>query len=177
MLEAKIALPKETNPPLIVGWAWFVLLSGIILGIGLTMAIVWRLSWSLLPICIGLVLAGVSLWRLQPKMHTDSGPSDAAESSSAPSTESASPAQADGSISLAPPIVSESVNRPSIQTKQPHNPKIVAIGGGTGMPQLLRGLRAYTDHITAIVTVADDGGSSGRLRRQMGMLPPGRFPQ
>ncbi|MCB9139560.1 MAG: YvcK family protein [Caldilineaceae bacterium] len=53
--------------------------------------------------------------------------------------------------------------------------KIVAIGGGTGMPQLLRGLRAYTDDITAIVTVADDGGSSGRLRRQMGMLPPGDF--
>lgn len=54
-------------------------------------------------------------------------------------------------------------------------PKIVAIGGGTGMPQLLRGLREYTDSITAIVTVADDGGSSGRLRRQMGMLPPGDF--
>ncbi|MEZ4706259.1 MAG: YvcK family protein [Caldilineaceae bacterium] len=54
-------------------------------------------------------------------------------------------------------------------------PKIVAIGGGTGMPQLLRGLREYTDAITAIVTVADDGGSSGRLRRQMGMLPPGDF--
>jgi uncharacterized cofD-like protein len=43
------------------------------------------------------------------------------------------------------------------------------------MPQLLRGLRLYTDHITAIVTVADDGGSSGRLRRQMGVLPPGDF--
>lgn len=54
-------------------------------------------------------------------------------------------------------------------------PRIVAIGGGTGMPQLLRGLRAYTDNITAVVTVADDGGSSGRLRRQMGMLPPGDF--
>jgi uncharacterized cofD-like protein len=54
-------------------------------------------------------------------------------------------------------------------------PKIVVIGGGTGMPQLLRGLRTYTDHITAVVTVADDGGSSGRLRRQMGMLPPGDF--
>ena len=54
-------------------------------------------------------------------------------------------------------------------------PRIVAIGGGTGMPQLLRGLRAYTDNLTAIVTVADDGGSSGRLRRQTGMLPPGDF--
>lgn len=54
-------------------------------------------------------------------------------------------------------------------------PRIVAIGGGTGMPQLLRGLRTYTDNLTAIVTVADDGGSSGRLRRQTGMLPPGDF--
>ncbi len=55
------------------------------------------------------------------------------------------------------------------------HPRIVAIGGGTGMPQLLRGLRVYTDNITAIVTVADDGGSSGRLRNQMGVLPPGDF--
>lgn len=54
-------------------------------------------------------------------------------------------------------------------------PRVVAIGGGTGLPQLLRGLRQYTDNITAIVTVADDGGSSGRLRRQIGMLPPGDF--
>ncbi len=57
----------------------------------------------------------------------------------------------------------------------PRGPSIVVIGGGTGMPQLLRGLRAYTDDITAVVTVADDGGSSGRLRRQMRMLPPGDF--
>ena len=56
-----------------------------------------------------------------------------------------------------------------------HGPRIVAIGGGTGMPQLLRGLREHTDNLTAIVTVADDGGSSGRLRRQTGTLPPGDF--
>ena len=54
-------------------------------------------------------------------------------------------------------------------------PNIVAIGGGTGMPALLRGLRQYTDNITAIVTVADDGGSSGRLRKELGLLPPGDF--
>ncbi len=54
-------------------------------------------------------------------------------------------------------------------------PRVVAIGGGTGMPNLLRGLRHYTDNITAVVTVADDGGSSGRLRQQMGVLPPGDF--
>ncbi len=52
---------------------------------------------------------------------------------------------------------------------------IVAIGGGTGMPALLRGLRHYTNNITAIVTVADDGGSSGRLRKELGLLPPGDF--
>jgi uncharacterized cofD-like protein len=53
--------------------------------------------------------------------------------------------------------------------------RIVAIGGGTGMPGLLRGLTPYTDNITAIVTVADDGGSSGRLRKELGVLPPGDF--
>ena len=54
-------------------------------------------------------------------------------------------------------------------------PKIVAIGGGHGLNTLLRGLKEYTDNITAIVTVADDGGSSGKLRRDLGMLPPGDF--
>lgn len=54
-------------------------------------------------------------------------------------------------------------------------PRVVAIGGGHGLNTLLRGLKEYTDHITAIVTVADDGGSSGRLRRELGILPPGDF--
>lgn len=54
-------------------------------------------------------------------------------------------------------------------------PRIVVIGGGTGLSVLLRGLKEYTDNLTAIVTVADDGGSSGRLRRDMGVLPPGDF--
>ena len=54
-------------------------------------------------------------------------------------------------------------------------PKVVAIGGGTGLAALLRGLKVHTPHITAIVTVADDGGSSGRLRRELGLLPPGDF--
>jgi len=54
-------------------------------------------------------------------------------------------------------------------------PNIVAIGGGTGMPSFLRGIKQYTGNITAIVTVADDGGSSGRLRRELGVLPPGDF--
>ena len=54
-------------------------------------------------------------------------------------------------------------------------PKIVAIGGGTGQSVLLRGLRLHTDNLTAIITVADDGGSSGILRRELGVLPPGDF--
>lgn len=53
------------------------------------------------------------------------------------------------------------------------NPKIVAIGGGTGLSVLLRGLKEFTPNITAIVTVADDGGGSGKLREDLGMLPPG----
>ena len=52
-------------------------------------------------------------------------------------------------------------------------PGIVTIGGGTGMSMLLRGLKEYTDNLTAIVTVADDGGSSGRLRKDLGMIPLG----
>jgi uncharacterized cofD-like protein len=52
-------------------------------------------------------------------------------------------------------------------------PKVVAIGGGTGLSTLLRGLKEYTGNLTAIVTVADDGGSSGVLRRELGVLPPG----
>ena len=54
-------------------------------------------------------------------------------------------------------------------------PRIVAIGGGTGLSVLLRGLKLHTDNLTAIVTVGDDGGSSGRLRRELGVLPPGDF--
>jgi uncharacterized cofD-like protein len=52
-------------------------------------------------------------------------------------------------------------------------PKIVVIGGGTGLSVLLHGLKAYTSNLTAIVTVSDDGGSSGRLREQFNILPPG----
>ena len=52
-------------------------------------------------------------------------------------------------------------------------PKIVVIGGGTGLSTMLRGLKYYTTNITAIVTVADDGGGSGDLREDLGILPPG----
>jgi uncharacterized cofD-like protein len=52
-------------------------------------------------------------------------------------------------------------------------PRVVAIGGGHGLASLLRGLRNRTHNLTAVVTVADDGGSSGRLRESLGILPPG----
>lgn len=52
-------------------------------------------------------------------------------------------------------------------------PRIVAIGGGTGLPSLLRGLKYLTTNITAVITVMDDGGSSGRLRQELRILPPG----
>jgi len=51
--------------------------------------------------------------------------------------------------------------------------KVVAIGGGTGLSTLLRGLKRRTSNLTAIVTVSDDGGSSGRLQKELGVLPPG----
>ena len=90
-------------------------------------------------------------------------------------TDDPPPARTD--IPAPPPASSEPEVSIPIQPISPESsgPRIVVIGGGTGMPQLLRGLRAYTDDITAVVTVADDGGSSGRLRRQMGLLPPGDF--
>lgn len=58
-------------------------------------------------------------------------------------------------------------------SKRGKGARVVAIGGGTGLPSVLRSLKALTSNITAVVTVADDGGSSGRLRRELGVLPPG----
>lgn len=57
--------------------------------------------------------------------------------------------------------------------RRDRGPRIVVIGGGHGQSNLLRGLKEHTRNLTAVVTVADDGGSSGRLRDSMGILPPG----
>lgn len=57
--------------------------------------------------------------------------------------------------------------------RRERGPRVVAIGGGTGLSTLLRGLKHHSNNLTAIVTVSDDGGSSGELRRSMGVLPPG----
>ncbi len=65
---------------------------------------------------------------------------------------------------------------PEVLYKKRHlerGPRVVVIGGGTGLSNLLKGLKTFTNNITAIVTVGDDGGSSGRLRQELGVLPPG----
>ncbi|MHB1639657.1 MAG: gluconeogenesis factor YvcK family protein [Candidatus Dormibacteria bacterium] len=61
--------------------------------------------------------------------------------------------------------------------RQRKGPRIVAIGGGTGLSALLRGIKRHSGNVTALVTVADDGGSSGRLRQEYRVLPPGDFRQ
>ena len=66
------------------------------------------------------------------------------------------------------PIIERAINR-----KLSEGPYIVAVGGGTGLSTLLRGIKSYTRNITAVVAVTDEGGSSGRLRNEWGMLPPG----
>jgi len=57
--------------------------------------------------------------------------------------------------------------------KRERGPRIVALGGGNGLSTLLRGIKSYTYNLTAVVSVADDGGSSGRIRKEVGILPPG----
>jgi uncharacterized cofD-like protein len=80
-----------------------------------------------------------------------------------------------GSITevLMPEGDEELIDRLMTHRRLYRGPKIVVVGGGTGLSALLRGLKAYSANITAIVTVADDGGSSGQLRRDFGVLPPG----
>ncbi len=65
------------------------------------------------------------------------------------------------------------VNQIEDYRKRERGPRIVTIGGGHGLSTLLRGLKSYTRNLTAIVTVTDEGGSSGELRRSTGILPPG----
>lgn len=60
-----------------------------------------------------------------------------------------------------------------MQRKLTHGPAITVVGGGTGLSTLLRGMKYITNNCTAVVTSADDGGSSGRLRKELGIIPPG----
>ena len=80
-----------------------------------------------------------------------------------------------GPLILASPDIGSIASTIYTRRSLGRGPRIVTIGGGTGLSVLLRGLKAYTDNLTAIVTVGDDGGSSGRLRKEMGVLPPGDF--
>jgi len=79
--------------------------------------------------------------------------------------------------SLVQPIVSQTpahfVDMLSQHNRLQKGLRIVVIGGGTGLPSVLRGMKTVTNHVTAVVTMADDGGSSGRLRRELGIPPPG----
>ena len=67
----------------------------------------------------------------------------------------------------------ESVGEIRAASRLARGPRVVAVGGGNGLAALLRGLKTHTSNLTAVVTMADDGGSSGMLRRDMGMPPPG----
>ncbi|MEJ8553508.1 gluconeogenesis factor YvcK family protein [Tepidibacter sp. Z1-5] len=67
----------------------------------------------------------------------------------------------------------ETIKKRKFVDKAKRGPKVVVIGGGTGQSIFLRGLKKFTNNITAVVTVADDGGGSGVLREDLGMLPPG----
>lgn len=71
-------------------------------------------------------------------------------------------------LSSGRPVLERAINR-----KLSEGPYIVAVGGGTGLSTLLRGIKSFTRNITAVVAVTDEGGSSGRIRNEWGMLPPG----
>jgi uncharacterized cofD-like protein len=117
---------------------------------------VWRtLTWPGMPVwaralclaLIGFVLAGLATYQLNRSLLA----------------------------AFVPPGSASVVDTVYWHRQRQRGPKVVALGGGTGLSTLLSGLKAYTDHIVAIVTVADDGGSSGQLRRELGVLPPGDF--
>ncbi len=74
---------------------------------------------------------------------------------------------------MPPSKENELVNILYLRSQLSKGPKVITVGGGTGLSTLLTGLKEYTSNITAVVTVADEGGSSGRLRQQFDILPPG----
>jgi len=74
---------------------------------------------------------------------------------------------------IKPELASDLATEVFKQRNLEKGPNIVVIGGGTGLSTMLRGLKHYSGNITAIVTVTDNGGSSGRIRDELGILPPG----
>jgi len=115
----------------------------------LTLQFIDRFWRGVLFIAVGIILSGVALWQLSRSILVPLMPNGTGE-------------------------LSDIVYRYRALTR---GPRIVTVGGGTGLSSLLRGLKEYTTNLTAIVTVADDGGSSGRLRRELKVLPPGDFRQ
>lgn len=133
-----------------MGWgrrAAFLLVGGLALGAGAALGLAVAPLWWLLA-AIGLVFCLLARDR------------------SAPPKEPPQDIVSDGQEPICRSVVSETRGKE-------RGPRIVAIGGGHGLETLLRGLKQHTDDLTAIVTVADDGGSSGILRRERGILPPG----
>ncbi len=138
-------------------WLLLILLGIIVISIGFVLfvnAIGWRPEVTLAAAIIGLItsmiISGILFSLGFSKLHK---------------------------LLIAPLISPNSIGEwiSSIQTQQSlrHGIKVVAIGGGTGLPSTLRAMKTETRNITAVVTMADDGGSSGRLRRELGMQPPG----
>ena len=114
----------------------------------LTLQFVPRWLRGLLFAAAGVAITVYAVWRLNRSLLAPLAPPD-------------------GNVNLVDALVSF--------RQRERGPKIVVIGGGTGLSTMLRGLKHHSTNITAIVTVADDGGSSGRLRRELGVLPPGDF--
>ncbi|MEO7038737.1 MAG: gluconeogenesis factor YvcK family protein [Candidatus Elarobacter sp.] len=76
-------------------------------------------------------------------------------------------------VSAVTPLGTNSMIDAIIGRRLEHGYRIVVVGGGTGLSTMLRGLKKITTNLTAVVTVSDDGGSSGRLQKELGVLPPG----
>ncbi len=120
--------------------------AGVILAAGLTLAVSW--TWVAVICGLGVLCVGLGLLALTRILIA--------------------PYRA-----LAHSANGDIVQAVYLQARRRRGIRVVAIGGGTGLPSVLRAMKPSTGDITAIVTVADDGGSSGRLRRDMGVLPPG----
>lgn len=148
---------KKYKPKLILtGWIFLGIIGIFLLSIGLfgfmyKISINYKLSTKILLIITGTVLIIFSARKIFNYIIT-------------------SVCKSNGNKDLNKEDINNIIYRERVLSK---GPKIVVIGGGTGLSVLLRGLKEFTSNITAIVTVADDGGGSGILREDLGMLPPG----
>lgn len=140
-------------------WLLLGAVGGVVLGLGIDYLIRSYTSirppnflpWNLegfVMVAIAVAMAGIASWRLTAQI----GKGTAAR------------------------LPEETLRQSMMRLRQyERGPRVVAVGGGTGLSSLLRGMKESTGQITGILTVADDGGSSGRLRDELGVLPPGDF--